>query len=103
SCKIPGTFKAKLGADRRAPCGRLGKQQKMDGEGSPCRAGQTTEIHLAEGDRNHMRRVPALMACWMMIGGSLAMAGDPALSGNHPLTQSQAGDLLISELRCAAC
>lgn len=75
----------------------------MDGEGSPCRAGQTTEIHLAEGDRNHMRRVPALMACWMMIGGSLAMAGDPALSGNHPLTQSQAGDLLISELRCAAC
>ena len=32
-----------------------------------------------------------------------AQAGDPALPGNHPLTQPQAGDLLIHELRCGAC
>lgn len=38
---------------------------------------------------------------WGSIG--LADLGDPALSGNHPLTQAQAGQLLISELRCAAC
>lgn len=33
----------------------------------------------------------------------LAEPGDLALPGNHSLTQSRAGDLLISELRCAAC
>lgn len=27
----------------------------------------------------------------------------PGLSGKHPLTQAQVGDLLIAELRCAAC
>ena len=32
-----------------------------------------------------------------------AQAGDPSLPGNHPLTQPQAGDLLIHELRCGAC
>lgn len=32
-----------------------------------------------------------------------AESGDPALPGNHPLTQAQAGSLLIAELRCAAC
>jgi mono/diheme cytochrome c family protein len=32
-----------------------------------------------------------------------AQLGDPALPGNHPLTQSQTGGVLISELRCAAC
>ena len=34
---------------------------------------------------------------------SLAFAGDPSLPGHHPLTQTQAGSVLISELRCAAC
>lgn len=38
-----------------------------------------------------------------VIGNSIAAAGDPALPGHHPLTQSQAGSLLISELRCGAC
>lgn len=33
----------------------------------------------------------------------LAESGDPALPGNHPLNQVQAGSVLISELRCAAC
>ncbi len=37
------------------------------------------------------------MAC------SWAIAGDPALPGHHPLTQSQAGSVLVAELRCAAC
>ena len=27
----------------------------------------------------------------------------PGLSGKHPLTQAQVGELLIAELRCAAC
>ncbi len=42
---------------------------------------------------------------WMLLllSSSMASAGDPALPGNHPLTQIQAGSLLISELRCAAC
>jgi mono/diheme cytochrome c family protein len=31
------------------------------------------------------------------------MAGDPSIPGHHPLTQSQAGSVLISELRCGAC
>lgn len=38
-----------------------------------------------------------------LIAQSVANAGDPAWPGNHPLTQSQAGSVLISELRCAAC
>ena len=38
-----------------------------------------------------------------LIGISSAVQGDPALPGYHPLTQSQAGDVLISDLRCAAC
>jgi mono/diheme cytochrome c family protein len=38
-----------------------------------------------------------------VLGQSIAAAGDPALPGHHPLTQSQAGSLLISELRCGAC
>lgn len=32
-----------------------------------------------------------------------AEGGDPALPGYHPLTQAQAGEVLISEFRCAAC
>lgn len=38
-----------------------------------------------------------------LLANSVATAGDPALPGHHPLTRTQAGSLLISELRCAAC
>lgn len=44
-----------------------------------------------------------LVACSYACIGSLARAGDPSLPGYHPLTQDQAGSVLISELRCAAC
>ncbi len=42
---------------------------------------------------------------WMLfiLADTNTYAGDPALNGYHPLTQIQAGSLLISELRCAAC
>lgn len=50
-----------------------------------------------------MRRVSAFITVWLMIASSFAAAGDPALPGNHSLTQAQAGSLLVSELRCAAC
>lgn len=42
---------------------------------------------------------------WMLfvIGSSTALAGDPALPGYHPLSQIQAGSLLMAEFRCAAC
>ncbi len=43
------------------------------------------------------------MSFWLVIANSFVAAGDPALPGNHPLTPAQAGDVLISELRCAAC
>ncbi len=48
------------------------------------------------------------LSCWMLISVWLvsaadAASGDLSLPGNHPLTQSQAGDVLVSELRCAAC
>ncbi len=39
----------------------------------------------------------------IVMANSMAAAGDPALPGHHPLTQAQAGSVLISELRCAAC
>ncbi len=39
----------------------------------------------------------------LLVGTASAELGDPALPGHHPLTQAQAGSLLISELRCAAC
>ncbi len=38
-----------------------------------------------------------------LLASSVAFAGDAALPGHHPLSQIQAGSLLISELRCAAC
>lgn len=38
-----------------------------------------------------------------LIASPWAAASDPALPGHHPLTQTQAGSVLISELRCAAC
>ena len=50
-----------------------------------------------------MKRASAGVTIWFVIANSIVAAGDPALPGNHPLTQTQAGDLLISELRCAAC
>ena len=50
-----------------------------------------------------MGRVSAFMISWLVIASSFAAAADPALPGNHPLNQAQAGSLLISELRCAAC
>lgn len=50
-----------------------------------------------------MKRVPAFITVWLVTAGSVLAAGDPALPGHHPLTQVQAGDVLISELRCAAC
>ncbi|WP_425619096.1 hypothetical protein NA78x_002829 [Anatilimnocola sp. NA78] len=40
---------------------------------------------------------------WLVIANSVVAAGSPALPGFHPLTESQAGDVLIAELRCAAC
>lgn len=41
--------------------------------------------------------VASTLAC------TVALAGDPALPGHHPLSQVQAGQLLMAELRCAAC
>ncbi len=38
-----------------------------------------------------------------LIGATQARGADAALPGHHPLTQTQAGSLLISELRCGAC
>ena len=38
-----------------------------------------------------------------VIFSSVAEAGDPALPGHHPLSQTEAGSVLISELRCASC
>ncbi len=42
---------------------------------------------------------------WILavVASSVAMAGDPALPGHHPLSQIQSGNLLLAELRCAAC
>lgn len=42
-------------------------------------------------------------ALLLLVGTASAAGGDPSLPGRHPLTPSQAGDLLISEFRCAAC
>lgn len=48
-----------------------------------------------------MMRFPGMIA--VVLACSFAAAGDPALPGHHPLTQAQAGSVLIAELRCAAC
>ncbi|WP_254513012.1 c-type cytochrome [Anatilimnocola floriformis] len=50
-----------------------------------------------------MKRILSWAACWLAMTASVVAAGDPALPGNHPLTQPQAGEVLIAELRCAAC
>lgn len=43
-----------------------------------------------------------LLAC-LVIANSVLTAGSPALPGFHPLTEAQAGDVLIADLRCVAC
>jgi hypothetical protein len=48
-----------------------------------------------------MNRIYLLIA--ILIATPYALAGDPAISGHHPLTQIQAGSVLIAELRCSAC
>jgi len=50
-----------------------------------------------------MIRLLAFMPLWLATADSIAAVGDPALAGRHPLSRSQAGEVLISELRCAAC
>jgi len=50
-----------------------------------------------------MRRVSAFAIFWLVIANSVVAAGDPALPGSHPLSQAQAGNVLLAELRCAAC
>ncbi len=39
----------------------------------------------------------------LLASTTIAVSGHSALPGNHPLTQSQAGDLLVQQFRCAAC
>ncbi len=43
-----------------------------------------------------------MLSC-LVIANVVVAGGDPAWPGHHPLTQVQAGDLLLLELRCAAC
>lgn len=59
--------------------------------------------HRLEAYEKIMKHSSTCATFWLLIASSFAVAGDAAIPGNHPLTQSQAGDLLISELRCAAC
>ena len=47
--------------------------------------------------------VCCLLVCFLLVGASHAAESNTAWPGSHPLTLSQAGDLLILELRCAAC
>ncbi len=49
------------------------------------------------------RTLGAALFLALLVKTASAEPGDLAISGNHPLTQVQAGELLISELRCAAC
>ena len=49
------------------------------------------------------RTLVAALLLALLAKTASAEPGDLAISGNHPLTQAQAGELLISELRCAAC
>ncbi|XZE18571.1 hypothetical protein SH449x_003868 [Pirellulaceae bacterium SH449] len=48
-----------------------------------------------------MTRLIVFIAC-LLISSSV-VAGDPAIPRHHPLNQSQAGSLLLTELRCATC
>lgn len=38
-----------------------------------------------------------------LCGETAALAGDATLPGHHPLDQTEAGEVLLSDLRCAAC
>ena len=48
-----------------------------------------------------MNRLYLLIA--VLLGSLSSFAGDPAIPGDHPLTQAQAGSVLIAQLRCSAC
>jgi mono/diheme cytochrome c family protein len=50
-----------------------------------------------------MKLFVSFLTLWLLAATAALGAGDPALPGKHPLTLSQAGDVLIAELRCAAC
>lgn len=45
----------------------------------------------------------SVVTLWLSMNSAMVFAGDPAWPGNHKLTQSQVGDVLVAELRCAAC
>ena len=64
---------------------------------------QQHHAHHSTATATLMKRIAVFVICWLVTANSIVAAADPALPGNHPLTQSQAGELLISELRCAAC
>ena len=64
-------------------------------------AGLTNHRRDSTAIETTMSRVFVFMTAW--LAHSFVPAGDPAVPGNHPLTQAQAGSVLISELRCAAC
>lgn len=51
----------------------------------------------------HSWIIIAFMLSWFVIANVVIAGGDPAWPGHHPLTQVQAGEVLLAELRCAAC
>lgn len=53
--------------------------------------------------RNSSKIILMILISMPPLRYALAESADPALPGNHPLSQTQAGSVLISELRCAAC
>jgi len=53
--------------------------------------------------RDHLMRAAAIIVLVLASAPLLATAGDAAWPGNHPLSQAQAGDVLVAELRCVAC
>lgn len=53
--------------------------------------------------RNGPKIILTILLSILPLRTGIAESTDPALPGNHPLNQAQAGSLLISELRCAAC
>lgn len=80
--------------DRLTLCRAIGENPKLwQARGRPDSAVMETK----------MNRVSACLFCWLVITNSVVAAGDPAWPGHHSLTQAQAGSLLISQLRCAAC
>lgn len=51
----------------------------------------------------HLCLISTFLALRLVVASAVIAGGDPAWPGRHPLTQTQAGEVLISELRCAAC